>query len=94
MQRYIAMETLQVFAPLARLLGMYRIKVFFLSTSLTLPWFCMQLLHTYSLLCYLQNFVVEFSLQPHRCVCASQCCDEVFLLLLEMQKKLRTQILI
>jgi hypothetical protein len=37
MQRYIAMETLQVFAPLARLLGMYRIKVFFLPTSLTLP---------------------------------------------------------
>jgi len=25
-QKYIAMETLQVFAPLARLLGMYRIK--------------------------------------------------------------------
>jgi hypothetical protein len=37
MQRYIAMETLQVFAPLARLLGMYRIKVFFLPISLTLP---------------------------------------------------------
>lgn len=27
LQKYIAMETLQVFAPLARLLGMYRIKV-------------------------------------------------------------------
>ena len=27
MQKYIAKETLQVFAPLAKLLGMYRIKV-------------------------------------------------------------------
>jgi hypothetical protein len=52
MQRYIAMETLQVFAPLARLLGMYRIKVFSLPTSLTL------LLVPYAVVAYLLLIVL------------------------------------
>lgn len=36
LQKYIAMETLQVFAPLAKLLGMHRIKVHICRESNTL----------------------------------------------------------